>query len=84
MASHQTRPHRSLPLLQYVPITQQSEDVRIESIINSEPPLPHPDEMESEIIIEEISHEQSATTRTSNRNRKKRDFTAKSTQSKKK
>ena len=71
-------PNATTPLttttLQYVPITQQSEDVRIESIIKSEPSLPHPDEMESEIIIEEISHEQSATTRTSNRNRTKRDF----------
>jgi hypothetical protein len=57
-----------------VPITQQLTDVRIESTINSEPAQPHPDENESEIAIEEISHEQSATTRTSNRNRKKRDF----------
>ncbi len=60
--------------MQYVPITQQPTDIRIESTINSEPSQPHPDENESEIAIEEISHEQCATTRTSNRNRKKRDF----------
>ena len=61
-----------------MPITQQptapQTDVRIESIINSEPSQPHPDENESEIAIEEISNEQLATTRTSNRNRRKRDF----------
>jgi hypothetical protein len=67
-------PLATTTLLQYVPITQQLTDVRIESTINSEPAQPHPDENESEIAIEEISHEQSATTRTSNRNRKKRDF----------
>ncbi len=57
-----------------MPITQQPTDARIESIVNSEPSQLHPDENESEIAIEEISNEQLATTRTSNGNRKKRDF----------
>ena len=71
-------PNATTPLttttLQYVPIIQQSTDVRIESIINSEPSQLHPEVNESEIAFEEISHEQCATTRTSNRNRKTRDF----------
>jgi hypothetical protein len=47
-------PNATTPLttttLQYVPITQQSTDVRIESILNSEPSQPHPDEHEPEIV----------------------------------
>jgi hypothetical protein len=64
-------PTATIPLatatLQYVPITQRPAaprtDVRIETIINSEPSQPHPDDNESEIPIEEISNEQLAPTR---------------------